>query len=132
MKILIVDDSKIARENIRKELEQGGYEVVETESGEAALSMVNNFIPDLITMDMEMPGLNGHETTRCLRELLKGEKNRKGEVPIIMISDHNSGKAHMDGFKAGVTDFVEKPFEHGTLLELVNYLLKAEKTASFG
>lgn len=68
MKILIVDDSKVSRMAIRKELEAGGNEIFEAVTGVDALEQIPIIKPHLITMDVHMPGLNGFETTARIRE----------------------------------------------------------------
>ncbi|MDH5753267.1 MAG: response regulator [Deltaproteobacteria bacterium] len=127
MKIMIVDDSPISRRSIRMELESGGYEVIEASSGEEALYMLEKASPDLVTMDVSMPGINGFETSRRIFNSLNGKlgsKRRFGKVPVVVITQVDNATARLEGFKSGVTDFLTKPFQQGKLRELVDYWLK--------
>ena len=69
MKILTVDDSAVARRLIRNELEAAGYEVIEAATGEEALDRVATQRPELVTLDVHMPGIDGFETCRRIRAL---------------------------------------------------------------
>ena len=126
MKILVVDDQFVVRQMIRDELEKGGYEVFEAASGqEALIKLVQNPV-DLITLDVEMPGMDGYTT--CSR--LRSERYRKfvsidkdKDLPIIFITSCDSPKERQRGFEVGAIEYFSKPFEPGTILRTVDQIL---------
>ncbi|MBF0100032.1 MAG: response regulator [Desulfobacterales bacterium] len=127
MKILVVDDSPILRTIIREELESGGYEVSEASNGKAALLHIAKTPPDLITLDIDMPELNGFET--CQR-MIKGFKSHQPNMkaglpfPIIFVTGNDTFDDRKKGFELGAMDFISKPFVKGELLNAVNKILK--------
>ncbi|MBF0119502.1 MAG: response regulator [Desulfobacterales bacterium] len=133
-KILVVDDSPTLRTVIKEELEHGGYEVIEAEDGIIGLSKAANSKPDLITLDIEMPRINGFETCRRLHSDLFSNFFSRGKdyrVPIIFISGNDTIKDRIKGFELGVSNFVTKPFNRGSLLLEVNKILKPSDQFSF-
>ncbi len=106
LKILVVDDTQTMRNIIKKELEPAGYEVVEAANGIEVLKIIETSTPpDLITLDIEMPFLNGYELAQKVREEIKNT-----EIPILALStrcseaDIEKGKVcgfnhHMEKFK---------------------------------
>jgi two-component system cell cycle response regulator len=102
MKILVVDDSRMIRQTIRKELEGGGYDVIEAQNGlEGLTKLAVPSPPDLVTLDIEMPKLNGFDTCRKLR----GERYTRffahcpdNRMPVIF----RDGKRHHGGPQEGV------------------------------
>ncbi|ETR72634.1 MAG: histidine kinase [Candidatus Magnetoglobus multicellularis str. Araruama] len=125
MKILVVDDSQVVRKIIRKELEAGGYIVDEAEDGFEAIvysTMVSP--PDLITLDIEMPGLNGFETCKKLQEKRYAKNPRR--PPVIFVTGKDTLEDRKIGFKLGAADFITKPFEDGDILAAVNKILIPE------
>lgn len=130
LKILVVDDSFLIRGIIRKELESGGYIVEEAAHGFEALARASEFCPDLITLDVEMPKLNGFDTCRKLREPHYARfftSSRESMVPIIFITSHDTIEDRKKGFELGAIDFITKPFEKGTVLGAVNTILRPKK-----
>ncbi len=128
-RILVVDDSCAVRMILKKELEAGGYEVVEVENGVEALKMVeiSSSPPDLITLDIEMPFLDGFETCKKLysedySKFFHHKKNDK--VPVIFITTTDTIEERKKGFELGAIDFVTKPFVKGTVLSTVDKILK--------
>lgn len=125
--ILIVDDSRLIRERIRNELEQGGYGVSEAADGfEALVSVASGTPPDLITLDVEMPKIDGFLTCKKLREdhylgFVSGE--RKEPVPIIFVTSNDTVDDRKKGFELGAADFIKKPFAEGAILSAVNEIL---------
>jgi len=118
MKIMIVDDSISVRKIIRNELETGGYNVDEAEDGIIAIEKIRDgFIPDLITLDIEMPGLNGFETYRKLIEL------GYSDIPVIFVTANDNLADRNEGFQLGATDFIPKVFSRGKILKVTNEIL---------
>lgn len=126
-RILVVDDSPTVRMQIREELEQGGYEVVEAKNGlEALILAASAAPPDLITLDIEMPKIDGFETCRKLRESQYSRFFSKSEdhrVPVIFITGNDNLEDRKKGFELGAVDFVTKPFHSGEILSVANNIL---------
>jgi len=128
LKILVVEDSRLVRTLLKKELESGGYEVVLAVNGMEGLKMVKNFPPpDLITLDIEMPLLNGFETCKKLygkeySQFFLPEKHDK--VPVIFITGNDTLEDRQKGFELGAIDFITKPFVKGSILSRVDKILK--------
>ncbi|HVU24252.1 MAG TPA: hybrid sensor histidine kinase/response regulator [Opitutus sp.] len=104
-KILIVDDDRMNIRILRRMLESQGYAVAEGASGEDALSLYPEFQPDLVLLDVMMPGIDGFETCRTL-------KRRYGDdcAPVIFITAKNDSDDVVAGFGAGGVDYLPKPF----------------------
>ncbi len=125
-RILVVDDSQLIRMQIREDLEEGGYEVIEAKNGlEAIIHAASPAPPDLITLDIEMPKMNGFETCRKLRDarysrFINGEDHR---VPIIFITGNDTIEDRKKGFEMGAVDFIAKPFQKGEILSVANKIL---------
>lgn len=127
MKILVVDDSSMMRKIIRRELTKGDYEVFEAKDGIEALAQIPKVRPDLITMDVDMPNLNGFETVKKIRnELRYSADGDTKEVPIIFITANDTLEGRTRGFDVGATEFLTKPFIEGEVLSAVNILLNPE------
>ena len=131
MKILVVDDSAMIRQTIRKELETGGYEILEAKNGlEALTRLAVASPPDLVTLDIEMPKLNGLETCRKLR----GERYTRffshcpdNRMPVIFVTGNDTMDDRKTGFQLEAADFISKPFAKGAILSAVNKVLKPAK-----
>ncbi len=104
MKILLIEDSKTLRRLIRGYVESEGHTLVEAETGEIALQLLETEQFDLILSDVDMPGLGGFDTVRLVREML-------GEhwVPIIFITSRDEDEDFVEGFDAGGDDYIVKP-----------------------
>lgn len=100
--ILIVDDEEGIRETLSEILKDEGYQVVTASTGEEALNILRKESPDLIFLDIWLPGMDGIET---LREI----KNLGRDVPVIMISGHGTIEIAVKATKIGACDFLEKP-----------------------
>lgn len=112
-KILIVEDERGIQELLRVNLSRAGYEIHLAEHVAAALKFLDQFEPDLILVDWNMPGQSGLEFVKTLRSR---EQNR---LPIIMVSARSSEEDKLLAFEAGVDDFVGKPFHARELLARV-------------
>jgi two-component system nitrogen regulation response regulator NtrX len=100
--VLIVDDEEGIRETLSGIMEDEGYEVLTASSGEDALSIVKDHLPDIVFLDIWMPDMDGLETLSKLKEI---DKN----VPVIMISGHGNIEIAVKALKLGAYDFLEKP-----------------------
>jgi len=104
MKILLVEDSATLRHAMRSYIVEAGHTAIIARSGEEALQMLENDPVDMIIMDVEMPGLNGFETTRLIREWLAGHW-----IPIIFVTGLSDDENYREGIEAGGDDYLIKP-----------------------
>lgn len=105
-RILIVDDTPANLGVLQKMLEAEGYQVLAATSGERARAIASQFLPDLIVLDVMMPGIGGLETCRRL----KADKLTHA-IPVIFITALTDIQDTVDGFDAGAVDYVHKPFQ---------------------
>ena len=114
-RVLIVDDSADTLSFIADALEAEGITALVATSGEAALSLTQQIIPDLVLMDCEMPGLDGYETTRRLRAW----EQATGRPPlrVIALTAHALPGHREKWLAAGMDDYLSKPLLMGRLLE---------------
>ncbi len=127
MKILIVDDDRTSRAFFRRELELGGYDIIESSDGFEAIHAVHEEDVDLVVLDIEMPDMDGYQVCSWLRsEQFSQRFNQKktGLLPIIFVTSDESLESRLKGFRAGATDFINKGFKQGELLNIVDRLLK--------
>ena len=111
-RILIVDDEPNVRLVFRTTLESSGYDLAQAEDGRAALASLAGGGFDLVLLDLQMPGMDGMETLRRLRE-------SGGEVPVVIITAHGSVPHAVRAMKLGAIDFVAKPLSPDTLRRVV-------------
>ncbi|MGQ9426367.1 diguanylate cyclase [Gilvimarinus sp. F26214L] len=104
MKILLVEDSATLRFTMCAYIQHAGHEPLVAESGEQAVQLIETTPVDLVIMDVEMPGLDGFETTRLIREVL-GER----WVPIIFVTGMGDEASYQQGIEAGGDDYMIKP-----------------------
>jgi signal transduction histidine kinase len=104
-RILVVDDSDMARRQIQFFLKRDGFEVYEAKSGEEALWLINEVDPDLVLMDIMMDGIDGFEVCRRIKE-----DAENGSLPIIFLSARGEREEIVRGFNCGATDYIVKPF----------------------
>jgi adenylate cyclase len=118
-RILTVDDTPENLEILRVRLEANGYEVLMAADGEEALSMVAEFTPDLILLDILMPKLDGIDVVRKLKAdpLLRS-------IPVILVTAKSDTQDIVAGLDAGGDDYLAKPFDHAALLARVRSMLR--------
>jgi diguanylate cyclase (GGDEF)-like protein len=104
MKILLVEDSATLRHAMRSFIVEAGHTPLMARSGEEALQLLENTPVDMIIMDVEMPGLDGFETTRLIREWLGDHW-----IPIIFVTGRNEDDSYREGIEAGGDDYLIKP-----------------------
>ena len=114
--ILVVDDETRIARMIRMNLEHDGYEVIEAYSGQQALDMVRSRMPNLVILDVMMPGLDGYETLQILREI--------SQVPVIMLTAKGEEEDRIRGLELGADDYVTKPFSPRELMSRVKAVLR--------
>ncbi len=124
--VLIVDDSTTIRFVMSKMLWESGYQVIEAPNGRDGIDLALEHKPDLIFMDVVMPGINGFQATRVLR---KQEKTR--DIPIIIISGNKQAVEQFWAEKIGANDYMEKPFDRGEFFHRIEKVLYPQKVALF-
>lgn len=112
--ILIVDDIPENLYILNKILTDNGYTVRPARNGESALKFIQTNLPDIILLDIKMPDMDGYEVCRRLKKDM-----RTSDIPVIFISALNDINEKIKGFKAGVVDYIIKPFDSGELLARV-------------
>jgi len=115
-RILVADDERRYARAIKLNLESSGYEVITAANGEAALQLAADEEPDLILLDIRMPGMDGWEACRRIREFTA--------VPIIMLTAMAQDKDKVRGLDLGADDYVTKPFSVNELLARVRAALR--------
>ena len=118
-RILLVEDQEDNRRIIRDLLTANGYDLVEATSGEEGLVALGTQVrPDLILMDIDLPGLNGYEVTRQIRAIPD-----LGQIPIIAVTSYALSGDDQKAFAAGCTGYVTKPFSPRLLLAKIREYL---------
>jgi two-component system KDP operon response regulator KdpE len=120
-KILVVDDEPQIRRVMRVILSSQGYQIAEARSGEEALNKFREFLPDLVLLDLNMPGMGGLEACRALRA--------GSEVPVIILTIRNTEDEKVEALDAGADDYVTKPFSMKELLARIRAALRRAPTS---
>lgn len=107
IKVLVVDDEHSIRRFLRTSLTVHGYEVHEAATGEDAVLKTINIRPDLIILDLGLPGMNGIDVTKRIREW--------SQTPIVILSVQNQDTDKIEALDAGADDYLTKPFSVGEL-----------------
>jgi len=121
-RVMVVDDDNPTRMMATEFLTQSGFDVVDFEDGESALQNLHHQPPDLIVLDVEMPGLDGFEVCRRLRSEPEFEK-----IPVLMLTGLDDNGSIEVAFEAGATDFSSKPINWSLLCHRLRYMLRASQ-----
>jgi DNA-binding response OmpR family regulator len=121
-RILIVDDDREIVKVIRGYLEQSNYQVLEAYDGEISLHLLRKERPDLVILDLLLPGRNGYEITKIIR----ADKNLAA-LPIIMLTARVEDSDKIIGLELGADDYITKPFNGREVVARVNALLRRTK-----
>ena len=117
-KILIIEDTENNRVLLTRRLKPKGYDIVTAESAEQGLSMIEAERPDLILMDVGLPGMDGWEATR----VLKSKPESKG-IPVIALTAHAMQSDREKAVEVGCDDFETKPIDFNGLFQKIERLL---------
>jgi two-component system, OmpR family, alkaline phosphatase synthesis response regulator PhoP len=120
--VLVVDDEPAIVEIVRDYLTEGGYRVSTARSGDEALAQIRSIRPDLIVLDLGLPGLDGLDVTRTVR--------RSSSVPIIILTARSDETDRVVGLELGADDYLVKPFSPRELLARVRAVLRRSRTPS--
>ena len=120
-RILVVDDEKLIRWSVGERLQRDGYEVIAAESGEQALEMVAASAPDVMLLDVRLPGIDGLATLQRALAL-------HPDVSVLMMSAHSTVDIAVEAMKHGAVDFLVKPFPFQSLDAAVERALAAART----
>jgi len=127
-RILIVDDSVIARRMLRQALERGGYVVDDAPSAEVALTkLASPPVPALIVSDVNMDGLSGLQLLAQIRE-----RYTRIDLPVLMLTTEGSVEMRGEGRRGGANGWIVKPFDPETLLGLVDKVITGAKALREG
>jgi CheY-like chemotaxis protein len=111
-KILIVDDELFGRQLLQAVLLPEGYEIFLAENGNEAIEIAQTNLPNLVLMDVMMPGMDGYMTVKKMKEVLE-TKN----IPVIMVTALEDRDSRIKGLEAGAVDYITKPFDR---IEVIN------------
>jgi twitching motility two-component system response regulator PilH len=118
-KILLVEDSPTQAYFTTKVLERNGYEVIVARNGEEGIDFAREQLPDLVIMDVVMPGANGFQATRRL----SGDHNTR-HIPIVMLSSKDQMADKVWALRQGAMSYLTKPVNEQELVKTVDHLLK--------
>jgi|SRR5690554_1643894 len=121
-KVLVVDDEPNIVLSLEFLMQQAGFDVDTAEDGEGALAKVDQSIPDLILLDISLPGISGFDVLEQLRQ-----NPRHAKLLIIMLTAHGREVEKEKGLALGADDYVTKPFSTQALVEKVQALLNENK-----
>jgi len=119
-RILVVDDSPTEIHVLRTMLEKHGHSVTSAESGEDGITAVRAQLPDLVLMDVVMPGLNGFQATRQL-----SQTDETANIPVVIVSTKDQATDRVWGMRQGARDYITKPVVEKDLLEIIGKYLPA-------
>ena len=119
--ILIIDDDNVSRKTVAAILSKNGYDVTQAENGEEGIIQFQKTKPDLVLLDVVMPGLNGYEVCEKIRSICVESIEA---MPIVMLTGQNDAKSIESAFSAGATDFITKPVNLKLLGQRITYILR--------
>lgn len=118
-KILVVDDEPLIRQILTVMLTEAGFEVAQAESGEAALALRPEINPDVVLLDISMPGMDGLTTLGALLS--------QGDVDCIMMTAYGTIRSAVEAIRAGAFDYLTKPFDNDELLLIINRAIEMRR-----
>lgn len=120
--VLIVDDSLVVRAVVRGWLEEQGYQVVEADDGIVAIEQCLALLPDVVLLDIELPGLNGHQVLARL----KSEPTVQ-DIPVVFLTKRTGMEEVLHGLTEGAHDYLSKPFDPAELVARVGAAARVKK-----
>lgn len=120
MRVLIVDDSPTEMFKLKSILEKHGHQVIEATNGMDGVNVAQKELPDLVLMDVVMPGLNGFQATRQLTK-----NSSTAHIPVIIVTTKDQETDRVWGQRQGATAYLTKPVEENTLINTIKNALSA-------
>jgi two-component system nitrogen regulation response regulator NtrX len=120
-RILVIDDEAGNRDSMRRTLEYEGYQFIGASTGPEGLALIESDPPDLVILDIKMPGMDG-------LEVLERIKSTHPMLPVVMVSGHGSVQTAFEARDRGASGFIEKPFSESILIERVQKELSENRT----
>ena len=117
-RILLIEDSPTDRAVFTQWLEKAGHEVLSTDNAEDGLQMARNQSPQLVLMDVVLPGMNGFQATRAL-----SRDADTSHIPVLIVSTKNLDTDRVWGLRQGAKDYIVKPPRESDLIERINALV---------
>jgi DNA-binding LytR/AlgR family response regulator len=121
-RILIIDDNQGLRSSLTAFLAAGGFEVESSEDGDGGLAAVRNWKPDLVILDLRMPGKAGWDVMKEIRE-----NPSTADLPVILLTAVKDQEAKVLGFRSGADDYLEKPFHALELMARIDRIFQARE-----
>lgn len=115
--ILIIDDDDQLRKSFEKLLTEEGYRIQTAASGEAGISAISRDLPDLVVLDVRLPGMNGLETLKAIQKI-------EGRLPVIIMTAYATTDTAIKATKLGAFDYVVKPFDIPKMLTVIKQALE--------
>ena len=125
--VLVVDDEENIRELVKYNLDQEGYRVTTVGSGEEALQCVRTNVPDLIILDLMLPGIDGLDVCRELKN-----DSKTAHIPVVMLTVKGEESDIVIGLELGADDYITKPFSPKILLARLKAVLRRRKSEPIG
>jgi two-component system cell cycle response regulator len=124
VRVLVVDDNFLNVKLLEELLKSASYEVATAMSGEAALEKLRQSRPDIVLLDVMMPGMDGYEVCRRIRQ-----NERTARLPVIMVTALDKPSDREMGFVAGADDFLNKPVDENVLFPAMRRAMKKAAAA---
>ena len=118
-RILVIDDEAAIRDSLRMIIEYEGYECIGASSGPEGITLVERESPDLVFLDIKMPGMDGFDVLERIKAV--------SDVPVVMISGHGTGATGADAVRRGAFDFIDKPPDTDRLLVTIQNALERNR-----
>ncbi|MGI9287632.1 MAG: twitching motility response regulator PilH [Pseudomonadales bacterium] len=118
VRVLVVDDSPTETFKIKNVLDKHGYQVLTAESGEQGVSIAKQELPDVVLMDIVMPGLNGFQATR---QLSKGDTT--SDIPVVIVTTKDQQTDRVWGQRQGAKAYLTKPVDEKLLLKTIKEMI---------
>ena len=113
-RILVIEDQEDNRRIVRDLFTSVGYEIIEAVNGEEGVTAAAAHVPDLILMDLQLPGIDGYETTRQIKA-----NPHLQHIPIIAVTSYALSGDDVKAYEAGCNGYISKPINKHTLFELI-------------
>ncbi|MBT3387877.1 MAG: response regulator [Desulfobacula sp.] len=123
--ILIVDDEEDIIKLIKYNLKNEGYSILKAQTGEQAIKIANRSHPDLIVLDLMLPGIDGLEVTKYLKN-----HEQTNDIPIVMLTAKGEESDIVTGLELGASDYISKPFSPKVLIARIRAILHRRKKTS--